>query len=104
MKEVKKLDTNIKTVSFSDLYSMYNFVNGMNIKNFNPAMKSIVKNKTIELENEIYMRLFNLNPFKDNTENKVAEVKGKDPIKVLQSLDTNDKTFVVAPSDVESDK
>ena len=98
MKEIKKINNNVKTMSFSDLYSMYNFVNGMNIHNLNPAMKSIVKNKSIELENEIFVRIFSFNPH-DNKQ--TAELHGKDPIQVLQSIE---KTFIVASPDKSENK
>lgn len=99
MKEIKKLDRNIKTISFSDLYSMYNYVHSMNINNLNPAMKSMIKNKSIELENEILVRIFDINPYSSDGDKQVAEVKGKDPIQVLKSI--NDKTLI-SPDTIEN--
>lgn len=106
-KIVKKKQTvsDLKKLSFSDLYSMYMFVNAFNNATFGKKVraKDLFRVKVAELEAELYSRVFGVNPFAlDKAETAVIppaleDVKGEDPLKVIESF--KQKTFIVATNE-----
>src|SRR5574337_940772 len=104
-----KVRVSIKALSFSDLYNMYSFVNGLNNVSFGQQkaeVKKLLRDKLKEIENELHDRTFGKNPFiskkdeiKASMENKevieTSEIVGQNPIDVISSFPEVVETFVV---------
>jgi len=97
----------LKKLSFSDLHAVYVFVNNLNGATFGKKIKAktMLRDKLAEIENELYNRVFGLNPFSlEKSEvlpqdliNKLSDIKGQDPVKVINSFKVAvlDKNFAV---------
>jgi len=77
----------MKDLSFSDLYAMYLFVCGdPNNKGFGATsqeQKAIVGKKKIELENELYVRVYGFNP---HSKSETVTIVGQKP----EDIDLNE--------------
>src|SRR5690349_8857211 len=101
----KQVVSDLKKLSFSDLYSMYTFVNAYNNATFGKKVKAkeLFRAKVAELEAELYSRVFGVNPFLlDKGDGTVIppaleDVKGQDPLKVIESF--KQPTFIVASNE-----
>ncbi len=98
-KKISKTNTtkvNVKTASFSDLYALYSFVNGINNMIFGQKWEKIkdpVRNRFKEIEEELCNRAFGFNIFEKP---EVVMIEGQDPLKVdLSKFDTSAKAVVV---------
>lgn len=91
-----KESVDLSKMSFSDLYAVYLFVSGLNNNVFGKKVqaKDLFRNKLTEVENELYNRVFGVNPFslKENETVDVIDIKGQNPIAVINSFN---KTEVV---------
>lgn len=106
LKNKDSVEVNIKELSFSDLYSMYSFVNNLNNTSFGKKedLKKLFRDKLKDVEGELYNRTFGKNPFvqekaEPNTESKevvsTSEIVGQNPIDVISSFPEVVETFVV---------
>ena len=95
----KKVNQGLKKLSFSDLYSMYIFVNSLNNTTFGKrtGAKAMVRGKLNLIEDELYGRVFGENPFKIDSlvEQQMVEFNGEDPIKVVESF-SKEQNFIVS--------
>ena len=74
----------IKCMAFLELYKLYQFVCSCPINN-NDVAKRTIKNRIVEIEEELYIRAFGFNPYKPLPK-VVAHVEGQDPVDVLNQI------------------
>src|SRR5574339_555993 len=90
--------SDLKKLSFADLYAMFTLVSSLNNATFGKRIKAkeLLRAKLAEIENELFDRVFGTNPFVlDKVEKDTAEIRGTDPIKVIESFKQQEgKTFV----------
>lgn len=108
MSEENKM-VDITKLSLMDLYALYNFIRSTENRPFTMGAgkeaKTLVRNRTVEIETELMMRTFGCNPFTAKPEPKVVKVEGEVPEKIdLTKFDEkpeDTQRFVVAKNKEE---
>jgi hypothetical protein len=101
------MKSEVKDLSFSDLYMMYQFVFGDAARGFGSASmdaRKLVRDKQKEIEDELYERAYGFNPFTKFAKKIVFEGQKPEEIDLDKFMakkveEVTDKTFAVVQGD-----